>query len=177
MTHPRLTLVAALAARNRVIGRGDQLPWHIPADLRHFKRLTMGRTLLVGRKTYESILAQFGGPLPGREMVVLSRRGPLPGAPDVPVYGSIDAALEALSHLERVVVAGGGEVYAQTLERADRLELTLVGGDHAGDAFFPPYRHLVGSVFEEVWSEGHAAEGGRPAFRFVRYERADRPGG
>jgi dihydrofolate reductase len=168
---PTLVLVAALAARNRVIGRGDQLPWHIPADLKHFKRLTLGETLLVGRHTYESILAQFGGPLPGREMVVLSRRGSLPDAPGVPVYASIDAALEALSGLDQVVVAGGGEVYAQTVERADRLELTLVGGRHEGDAFFPPFRHLVGPVFRETWSEGHLAEGGRPAFRFVRYER------
>lgn len=166
-----IVLVAALSARNRVIGKGDQLPWHIPADLKHFKRLTLGETLLVGRKTYESILTQFGGPLPGRDMVVLSRRGPMPQAPDVPVYPSIDAALLALSHLDRVVVAGGGEVYAQTVGRADRLELTLVGGEHQGDAFFPAYRHLVGSTFEETWSEGHVAEGGRPAFRFVRYQR------
>ena len=168
---PELVLVAALSAKNRVIGRGDQLPWHIPADLQHFKRLTLGETLLVGRKTYESILAQFGGPLPGRDMAVLSRRGPMTSAPNVPMYPSIDEALSALSHLERVVIAGGGEVYAQTVERADRLELTLVGGEHEGDAFFPPFRHLVGSTFGEVWSEGHIAEGGRPAFRFVRYER------
>ncbi len=168
---PELVLVAALSARSRVIGRGDQLPWHIPRDLRHFKRLTLGETLLIGRKTYESILAQFGGPLPGREMVVLSRRGPMSGSPDVPVYPSIDAALSALAHLDRVVIAGGGEVYAQTIERADRLELTLVGGDHEGDAFFPPFRHLVGSTFAETWSQAHLAENGRPAFRFVRYER------
>ncbi len=172
-SRPNLVLVAALSAKTRVIGRGDQLPWHIPADLKHFKRLTLGETLLVGRKTYESILAQFGGPLPGREMVVLSRSGPMPEAPNVPVYASIDAALSALAHMDRVVIAGGGEVYAQTLPLADRLELTLVGGDHEGDAFFPDYRPLVGERFAETWSEAHVSEGGRPPFRFVRYERID----
>jgi dihydrofolate reductase len=176
---PELVLVAALGRANRVIGRGLDLPWHLPADLRHFKRLTMGETLLMGRRTFEALLHQFGAkapgalPLPGRRFAVVSRRGHLPGAghPDVALYPSIEAALDALAALPRVVVAGGGEIYAQTLPRADRLELTLVEGAPEGDVFFPSYEHLVGPVFEETHRAVHPAEDGRPAFAFVTYVR------
>ena len=178
---PELVLVAALGRENRVIGRGLDLPWHLPADLKHFKQLTLGETLLMGRRTFEALLHQFGGkmpgalPLPGRRFAIVTRSGELPAParahPDVAVYPSIDAALEALGSLPRVIVAGGGEVYAQTLPRADRLELTLVEGHPEGDVFFPPYEHLVGQVFEETRREPHPAEDDRPAFAFVTYVR------
>lgn len=168
---PEIVLIAAVARENRVIGDGMELPWHLPADLRHFKRLTRGETLLMGRRTYESILHQFGGPLPERRMVVVTRRGALPEHPEAEVYPSLDAALEALADLPRVFIGGGGEIYRQMLPEADRLELTLVEGSHEGDTFFPPFEPLVGPVFEETWSEAHPAEGDKPAFRFVRYER------
>lgn len=179
---PELVLVAALARETRVIGRGLELPWHLPADLRHFKRLTLGETLLLGRRTFEALLHQMRWapgdplPLPGRRFAVVSRRKRLPeGVPSdeeaVQVFESIDAALAALAWLPRVIVAGGGEVYAQTLARADRLELTLVDAAPEGDVFFPPYAHLVGPVFVQTREEDHPAEAGRPAFTFVTYER------
>ncbi len=164
-----------------MIGRGLDLPWHLPADLRHFKRLTLGETLLMGRRTFEALLHQFGHapgqalPLPGRRFALVSRHGYSlpPGADpaDVQVYPSITDALAALAALPRVIVAGGGEVYAQTLAHADRLELTLIEGTYEGDVCFPPYAHLVGPVFEETHREAHPAEAGRPAFAFVTYTR------
>ncbi len=169
---PEIVLVAAVA-KNLVIGDGMELPWHIPADLRHFKNLTRGEALLMGRKTYESILHQFGGPLPERRMVVVTSRGALAGHPEAEVYASPEAALAALSDLSRVFIGGGGALYRQFLPRADRLELTEIEGAFAGDTFFPDYGPLVGPVFEETWSEAHAAQEGRPAFRFVRYVRRD----
>ncbi len=168
---PEIVLIAAVAEANRVIGKGKELPWHLPADLKHFKRLTRGETLLMGRKTYESILHQFGGPLPERRMVVVTTKGALPAHPEAEVYASIEAAMEALQHLPRVFIGGGGEIYRQFLPQADRLELTLIEGDFDGDTYFPDFMPLVGPVFAETWSERHPAEAGYPAFRFVRYER------
>lgn len=182
---PEIVLIAALAERSRVIGRGLDLPWHLPGDLRRFKAITTGEVLVMGRRTFESLVHQMSargpvgadGPLPGRRIVVVSRRGALAGHPAVEVYAAIDAALGALGGVPRVFIGGGGEVYAQTLARADRLELTLVAGEHEGDVFFPPYEHLVGPVFTETWSEAHAAEPARgerlarPAYRFATYRR------
>lgn len=168
---PELVLIAAVATGNRVIGDGMELPWHLPADLRHFKNLTRGEALLMGRRTYESILHQFGGPLPERRMVVVTSRGALPAFPDAEVYPSPEDALTALADLPRVFIGGGGAIYRQFLPHADRLELTEIEGAFEGDTYFPDYTPLVGPVFEEVWSEAHPASDGRPAFRFVRYVR------
>jgi dihydrofolate reductase len=162
---PELVIIAAVAERNRVIGRGMDLPWRLPGDLKRFKRLTLGYPLLMGRTTFESVLHQFGGPLPGRRMVVRSTRGPLPDYPGIEVYPSIEDALEALESEERVFIGGGGTVYEQCLHLADRMELTLVEGDHEGDAFFPPFEHLVGDVFEVADVVQH------PGYRFVTYRR------
>lgn len=171
-TLPERVVVAALARESRVIGRGMDLPWHLPADLRHFKRLTDGGTLLMGRRTFESLLHQMGGPLPGRRHVVVTR-SPTWTHPAAEVHPSLAAAWAALDGEARVFIAGGGEVYAQTLADADRWELTLVEGTHEGDAFFPPYEPLVAPAgpFVEVRRETHAAESGRPGFAFVTYER------
>lgn len=162
---PELVIIAAVAERNRVIGRGMDLPWRLPGDLKRFKRLTLGYPLLMGRKTFESVLHQFGGPLPGRRMVVLSTRGPLPDHPDLEVYPTLEDALGALEGEERVFIGGGGTIYEQCLPLADRMELTLVEGDYEGDAFFPPFEHLVGDVFEVDDVEQH------PGYRFMTYRR------
>jgi dihydrofolate reductase len=162
---PEIVLIAAVAEKNRVIGRGGDLPWHIPEDLKHFKRLTTGETLLMGRATFESIVASFGGVLPNRRTVVLTSRGRLPDFPDVETYASIDEALEALGDQARIVIAGGGRIYEQFLDRADRLELTLVEGDFEGDTFFPAYEHRVGEAFELEREER------RDGYRFVTYRR------
>lgn len=163
---PELVLIAAVAEENRVIGRDRDLPWHLPEDLERFKRLTTGHPLLVGRRTFESIVHQFGGPLPKRRMVVLTTEGSFDEYPDeVEAYSSIDAAMEALSNEEIVFVGGGESIYRQFLPEADRLELTLVEGDYEGDTYFPRFEHLVGDVFEATDVEAH------DGFRFVTYER------
>ncbi|MGA7272669.1 MAG: dihydrofolate reductase [Acidimicrobiia bacterium] len=153
-----VTLVAAVA-RNRVIGRHGGLPWHIPGDLPRFKRLTLGHTLVMGRRTYESI----GRPLPGRRTIVVSRRHDW--QPEgVTVVGSVEAALrEAGADEEEVFVVGGGEIYRQTLDRAEVLELTEVDAEPDGDVLFP---EVDWSRWEEVSRRDH------PGHSFVTYRRS-----
>jgi dihydrofolate reductase len=141
-----LSIIAAMA-QDRVIGRDNQLPWRLPADLKRFKQLTMGHTLLMGRKTYESI----GRPLPGRTTVVVSRQAGY--APEgVIVAASVDEAI-ARAPGEQVFVAGGAEIYRQTLARADRLYLTLIDAPFAGDTWFPAWDP---ADWQEVAREAHA---------------------
>jgi dihydrofolate reductase len=152
----KLAIIVAVA-RNRVIGKAGKLPWHISEDLKRFKRLTTGHTILMGRKTYESI----GRPLPLRRNVVVSSR-PLPG---VESYRSIAEALASLSGEEKVFVIGGGTLFDVLLEEADELYITLVDQEVDGDTFFPPYEHLLGTRFREVAREEHAG------YAFVDYKR------
>jgi dihydrofolate reductase len=158
----KLVIIAALA-RNRAIGKDNRLPWHISEDLQRFKKLTTGHTVLMGRKTYASI----GKPLPGRRNVVLSR-SPLHG---VETYPSLDAALGALADQELVFVIGGGDVYAQVLERADELFLTFVDREVEADTFFPPFEHLVGTLFQRVHRDV------RDGYAFEEYVRTSRSTG
>lgn len=121
-------------ADNRVIGRNNRLPWHLPADLQHFKRLTMGKPMLMGRKTWESL----PGLLPGRPHIVISRN------PDYRPQGGIranglEAALESASDAAEVMVIGGADIYRQTLPLATHIYLTQVHTEAEGDAFFPPF--------------------------------------
>ena len=162
---PELVIIAAVAEENRVIGQEKDLPWHIPEDLQHFKNLTTGHPLLMGRRTFESVVHQFGGPLPDRRMVVLTSQGPFDEYPNIETYPSIDAAMNALADAETVFIGGGEAIYRQFLPRADRLELTLIEGSYEGDTYFPPFEHLVGDTFEET------AVDERDGFRFVTYER------
>jgi len=152
----KLALIAAIA-RNRAIGIGGKLPWHLSDDLKRFKQLTTGHAILMGRKTFVSI----GRPLPHRRNVVLSR-APVPG---VETYTSLDAALRALADEECVFVIGGGELYRQLLEKADRLYLTRVDSDVRGDTFFPPFEHLLNTEFVLVAADQ------REGYRFEDYER------
>ena len=163
---PKLIIIAAVAESNRVIGRGRELPWHIPEDLKRFKRLTRGHPILMGRKTFESILHQFGGPLRERRNLVLTRGdNPWPLFSEVETYPTVDAALEAVADEPVVFIGGGGAVYEQFLPIADEMELTLVEGEFEGDTFFPPFKHLIGSRYEVVGEE--QGEG----YRFVSYRR------
>lgn len=164
---PEIVLIAAVAEDNRVIGNDKDLPWHIPEDLKRFKRLTTGHPLVMGRVTFESIVHQFGGPLPDRRLVVLTSRGALPDYPDVEAYASIDAAMDAVAGEDRVFIGGGEAIYEQFLPRADRLELTLVEGAYEGDTHFPRYEHLVGDMFEVTHDDP------RDGFRFVTFERIE----
>ena len=162
---PEIVIIAAVAEENRVIGKGNDLPWHIPEDLKRFKRLTRGYPVLMGRRTFESLLHQFGGPLKDRRNVVLTDS---PGAwrtlPDVETYPSLEQALAAVEDEDRVFIGGGAAVYEQFLGVADRMELTLVAGSYEGDTFFPAYEHLIGTRYRVAGVEEHAG------FRFVTYE-------
>lgn len=181
---PEIVVIAAVAEApgdpaDRLIGRGMDLPWHLPADLRRFKALTEGWPLVMGRRTFESLLHQFGGPLPNRENVVLTRHPTHVDHPGIHVCSGLEEAVEAFSDRERIFIGGGAGVYASVLAdggpvRADRLELTLVEGAFDGDTYFPPYRHLLeegAGPFRRVASERHEARDGRPAFRFDTYVR------
>ena len=162
-----IVLIAALAEKNRVIGSGRDLPWHIPEDLQRFKRLTLGKPLVMGRETYEAIIHQFGKPLADRRVVVLTNHGSTGILEDVETYGSIEEVLHGLADCPIVFIGGGGSVYEQFLPLATALELTLVEGDYEGDTWFPPYEHLIGDTFELVFESRH------PGFRFVTYGRID----
>jgi dihydrofolate reductase len=167
---PEIVIIAAVAEKNRVIGRDQDLPWHIPEDLKRFKRLTTGHPLVMGRKTFESVVHQFGGPLPNRRNIVVSASGKVMNHSQVEVAATLDEAIEAASSNEVIFIGGGAAIYEQMLGRADRLELTLVEGNYDGDTYFPPYEHLIGDVFVETASESH------DDFRFVTYERASPDG-
>ena len=160
---PQLALIAALA-RNRVIGRDNRLPWHLPADLRFFKQTTMSKPLLMGRRTWESI----GRPLPGRRMIVLSRD------PDYQALGgavarSLDEAVELAGSVPEIMVIGGASLYTRTLPRAERLYLTRVDVDVPGDAWFPDWNERDWRL---VWEEAHPADADHAwPYQFQRWER------
>lgn len=158
-----VSLIAAMA-ENRVIGRSNGLPWHLPADLKRFKTLTMGHTVILGRKTFESI----GQVLPGRRWVVLTRDAAFRPA-GVEIAPTLDDALRLGPQDAEVFIAGGGDVFAQALPRADRLYLTVVHARVEGDTLFPEFSrdawHLVGE-------EQHLADAVHPLpFSFRTYQR------
>ena len=159
----KISLIAAVA-RNGVIGRDNALPWRLSADLRRFKKLTMGHSVIMGRKTYESI----GKPLPGRKFIVVSRNWPAPPE-EVTLARSIEEALDAASG-DEVFILGGSEVFRLTLPLADRLHLTLVDADVEGDTFFP---EIDPSAWKLVAQEDHPAdESNEYPMSFLVYDRA-----
>ena len=163
-----ISIIVAMTA-DRVIGRDNTLPWRLPADLRRFKRLTLGHHLVVGRKTWESI----GRPLPGRKMVVITRQRDF-RADGVEVVHSVDDALAVARENgeDDVFIAGGEEIYRQTLARAHRLYVTRVHATIEGDAFFPEYD---AADWTEIEREDRAADERNPhAFSFITYEAAGR---
>jgi len=169
-SHPRLTIIAALT-RNGVIGRGNRLPWHIPEDLKRFKALTLGHPVIMGRKTFESILATLGKPLPGRENIVVTRSRDF-APPGCRVVHSIEDAIAAAAGVEEVFVIGGGEIYALALPYAHGLRLTEVHADDQGDAYFPEFDL---ADWLEVSRESLVSAGpGGLRFDFVTYERRAR---
>jgi dihydrofolate reductase len=161
---PQLVLVAAVA-RNGAIGRDNALLWTEPADQRHFRQLTVGAPVVMGRRTWQSLPDRFR-PLPGRRNLVVSRDAAFdaPGAELVP---SLDAALARVAGAPRVCVIGGAQLYALALPRADVLELTEVDADLDGDTFFPPWDHAA--FVEHSRAPQVGADGTR--FDFVRYVR------
>jgi dihydrofolate reductase len=160
-----LSILVAVA-ENGVIGHGGDLPWHLSADLRRFKRLTMGHAIIMGRKTWESI----GRPLPGRRMVVVTRQ-PAYRAEGVQVVKSLKEALDAAREAgdQQPFVVGGAEIYRQALPLATRLYLTRVRADVAGDTHFPEYPE---SDWQRLESEPHQADGSNDfPFCFELYQR------
>lgn len=161
---PEIVIIAAVA-KNRVIGKDNTLIWNIPEDMAHFKALTSGQTVIMGRKTWESLPDAFR-PLPGRANIVVSRN---PGyqASGGQVVGSLPEALAAAAGADIAFVIGGAELYRQALPIADRLLLTEIDQDYPGDAFFPAFT-------TDDWSEASRAPqtsaSGLP-FAFVTYER------
>jgi dihydrofolate reductase len=140
-----IALIVAMS-NNRVIGRNNALPWHLSEDLKYFKRTTLGKPVIMGRKTFESI----GRPLPGRANIIVSRSGFT--ADNIRVVSSLEEALkvaESIAHIdgaEEVMVIGGAELYAHALPMAQRLYLTLVDAEIEGDAFFP-------ALNDDEWQE------------------------
>ena len=156
-------------ADNGVIGKDGRLPWHIPADLRRYKAMTMGKPMVMGRRTFES----FGGPLPGRRHIVLTR-SPDWSAEGAEVVHDARQALELAGEVPEVAVVGGTEIFRLFLDAADRIELTEVHLDAEGDTIMPPFDS---GTWHETWREDHPAEAGRPPFSFVRLARTGRAGG
>jgi dihydrofolate reductase len=159
----KISLIAAMA-RNRIIGHDGALPWHLPADLQWFKRHTMGHTLLMGRRTFETM----GRPLPGRRTIIVSRN-PDYLAPGCIVATDIPAAVAAARPAEQLFICGGGEIYRQTLELAQRIYLTELELDVTGDTFFPEFSE---NEFEIISQERHT----RPFnYRFSIFHRKPQP--
>ena len=174
----KLSLVAAMA-RNRVIGKDNGLPWSLPDDLKRFRELTAGHPVILGRKTFESILAITGKPLPKRTSIVISRsRAPESAAQwgdSVRWVGSLEAAVEQARALvpsarPEAFVIGGAEIYNLALEQADRIYLTEIDADVEGDALFPEFE--TGQGFRLRESLPHPADERHAVpFRFNTYER------
>ena len=163
MTKQRLSILVAMAS-NRTIGINNTLPWRIPADLQHFKKLTMGHHMIMGRKTFESI----GKPLPGRTTVVVSRDRKLKIDGCI-VAPSLQEAIDACSSDPQPFVVGGADIYAQALGLSDTLYITEIQQDVAGDAWFPEFER---SKWLEVSREAHHQETPQPLeYHFVEYRR------
>lgn len=150
--------------RNNLIGRNNELPWHLPADFAHFKAVTMGKPIIMGRKTYESI----GKPLPGRTNIVLSRNDTV-SYPGTTCVGSIEQALETVPAAEEIMIIGGSTIYEMLLPEVDRLYITYVDAEFEGDAWFP-------EIDKQEWVETasevrQADEKNSYTCRFVTFER------
>jgi len=161
----KVAMIAAMA-KNRVIGLDNDMPWHLPDDLKFFKATTTGKPVIMGRKTFESIGSK---PLPNRPNYVISRQKEF-SADGVSVFSSVEQALEALHKHEEVIIMGGGQLYKKMLPKADKLYLTLINSDINGDTHFPDWTDVAWNELSRVHhqkDERHAFE-----FDFVTLERA-----
>jgi len=153
-------VIIAAVAKNRVIGKDNQLIWNIPEDMAHFKALTAGHTVVMGRKTWESLPPRFR-PLPGRRNIVISRQADYV-APGAELADSLENALKLASTAEIAFVIGGEQIYAQAMALADRLEITEVDLEPEGDAWFPEISTIN-------WKKTSKTDGSGCAF--VTYEK------
>ncbi len=161
----KISMIAAMA-NERVIGQDNTMPWHLPADLKHFKHTTMGHPVIMGRKTYESI----GKALPGRKNIVISKNQEY-ALNDAIVVGSTEAALKVASiESTEVMIIGGGAIYEAFLPLAEQLFLTFIHADIEGDTRFPDYEAVA--IWEEIARERHSADDKNPYdYSFVNYRR------
>ena len=155
-----ITIIAAVA-NNEVIGKDNDLPWHIPEDLKRFKRLTLNNTVLMGRKTFESIFNRLGKPLPKRTNIIITRQADYQAPKGCFVYSDIQQALEKQKN-ENIFIIGGASIYEQTMNLADQLEITHVDQDFEGDTFFP-------KIDPDLWKP--VKEEGFNRHRFTTYKR------
>ncbi len=159
----RLSMIVAMDD-NQLIGKDNALPWHLPADLGYFKKVTTGKTVLMGRKTHESI----GRPLPNRRNVIVSRNADFE-AQGCEVVSSINAALELAKDDDEVMVMGGASFYEQMLPSVDRLYITYIEGSYEGDAYFPVFNK---DEFEQVSRESHSPDEKNPhTYHFTVLDR------
>jgi len=156
------TIVVAIS-ENHVIGKDNQLLWHIPADLKHFKDITTGHTVIMGRKTYESV----GKPLPRRRNIIITRQAiTIEGCE---VVNSIETALSLCKDEAEVFIVGGAEIYKQAISLTDRIYLTIIHKEFEGDSFFP---EINASEWKEVFREDHQPDEKNPLpYSFITLER------
>ena len=156
-------------AHNRIIGKDNDMPWHLPADLAYFKKVTLGKPVIMGRKTYESI----GRPLPGRQNIVISR-DKLYQASGIESVTSVEQALTLAGNVEEVMVIGGGTIYAHCLPAADRLYITYINAAIEGDTQFPDYdsQHEWEKLSSELY---RADEKNAYDLDFCVYQRTNKP--
>ena len=160
-----ISMVAAMA-NNRVIGKDNQMPWHLPADLKHFKQVTLGKPVVMGRKTFESI----GRLLPGRRNIIINRSIPA-DAKGAEWVTSLEQAFALLQQQPEIMVIGGAEIYRQCLPLAKRLYLTKIDLDTDGDAYFPDYM-VEGVKWRQIETSEHKADDMNPHHcRFITLER------
>ena len=165
---PRLSMVVAIGSQNRVLGKNNKLLWHIPEDFKRFKELTKGHPVIMGRKTFESIVESLGKPLPGRANIVISRNpdfspktqnelGSKKPASEVFIVSSIEEAVAKASSLdsEEIFNIGGAQIYELGLPYTDRIYLTIVETEKEGDAFFADYSEFSKIISEEKKSDGN----------------------
>ena len=164
----KISLVAAMA-NNRVIGKDNSMPWHIPSELKYFKKITLGKPIVMGRKTFESL----GRPLPGRKNIVLSNRTEQPQKPNESVVwvSGVKQAIAAAGPVDELMVIGGGRVYETFLPLADRLYVTEIELNVDGDTYFPDYRQIANWC--EVERHEVAAENAQvPAYRTLILDKS-----
>ncbi|HEX8993869.1 MAG TPA: dihydrofolate reductase [Candidatus Paceibacterota bacterium] len=161
--------IIAAIGKNRELGKDNALLWHLPEDLKHFKELTLGHPVIMGRKTYDSILKALGKPLPGRTNIVVTRQESRIKNQESGVryaHNFEDALTQARSIDENVFVIGGAQIYEQALSHADALHLTLVDDSRDADSFFPPYENLFAETSTSEWREN-----GDTRYRFAEFQR------
>ncbi len=166
----KVSLIVAMA-ENRCIGKDNKMPWHISDDLKRFKSLTMGHPVIMGRKTFESILGYLKKPLPGRDNIIISRSG-YTNDFSCPVYSDISSSITSAKdiankdNLKEVFIIGGAQIYSQSIDHADCLHLTKVHKSVEGDAFFPEFKE---DEWIETLREDHMDH--NPPYSFITLER------